>query len=52
VEPGIYLDGEMGVRIEDLVVLDAAARRLDRLTMFPREIVVVGAGTRAGRPLP
>jgi Xaa-Pro aminopeptidase len=42
VEPGIYLDGEMGVRIEDLVVLDAAADRVERLTRFPREVLVVG----------
>jgi Xaa-Pro aminopeptidase len=42
VEPGIYLDDVMGVRIEDLVVFDADARRLDRLTMFPREVTVVG----------
>jgi Xaa-Pro aminopeptidase len=42
VEPGVYLDGETGVRIEDLVVFDTAGRRLERLTMFPREIVVVG----------
>ena len=26
VEPGVYLDGEMGVRIEDLVLLDAGGR--------------------------
>jgi Xaa-Pro aminopeptidase len=43
VEPGVYLEGEMGVRIEDLVVLDAAAGRLERLTRFPREPLVVGA---------
>jgi Xaa-Pro aminopeptidase/Xaa-Pro dipeptidase len=43
VEPGVYLDGEMGVRIEDLVVLDAAAGRVERLTRFPREVIVVGA---------
>jgi Xaa-Pro aminopeptidase len=42
VEPGVYLDGETGVRIEDLVLLDADARRLDRLTLFPREVTVVG----------
>ena len=42
VEPGVYLDGEMGVRIEDLVAIDLAARRIDRLTAFPREPLVVG----------
>jgi Xaa-Pro aminopeptidase len=42
VEPGVYLEGEMGVRIEDLVVLDLAARRVERLTLFPREVLVVG----------
>jgi Xaa-Pro aminopeptidase len=42
VEPGVYLDGVMGVRIEDLVVLDAAARRVERLTRFPRDVIVVG----------
>lgn len=41
VEPGIYLDGEMGVRIEDLLAVDLAARRCERLTAFPREIVVI-----------
>jgi Xaa-Pro aminopeptidase len=42
VEPGIYLEGETGVRIEDLVFLDAAARRVERLTRFPREVMVIG----------
>jgi Xaa-Pro aminopeptidase len=42
VEPGVYLEGETGVRIEDLVVLDIAARRVERLTLFPREVLVVG----------
>jgi Xaa-Pro aminopeptidase len=42
VEPGVYLDGRMGVRIEDLVLLDVAARRVERLTRFPREVLVVG----------
>jgi Xaa-Pro aminopeptidase len=42
VEPGVYLEGETGVRVEDLVVFDAGARRVERLTLFPREIVVVG----------
>lgn len=42
VEPGVYLEGETGVRIEDLVFLDAAAGRLELLTRFPRDVVVVG----------
>lgn len=43
VEPGIYLEGETGVRIEDLVLLDADAGRVERLTLFPREVLVVGS---------
>jgi Xaa-Pro aminopeptidase len=42
VEPGIYLDEETGIRIEDLVSIDAARGSLDYLTRFPREVVVVG----------
>ncbi len=42
VEPGVYLEGETGVRIEDLIVLDAAAGRVERVTRFPRETLVVG----------
>jgi Xaa-Pro aminopeptidase len=39
VEPGIYLEGETGVRIEDLLLLDAGARRVELLTQFPREVL-------------
>jgi Xaa-Pro aminopeptidase/Xaa-Pro dipeptidase len=42
VEPGVYLDDETGVRIEDLVAFDPGAGRLERLTAFPREVTVVG----------
>ncbi|HSK52870.1 MAG TPA: Xaa-Pro peptidase family protein [Clostridia bacterium] len=42
VEPGVYLDGETGVRIEDLVAMDADAGRVERLTHFPRDVLVVG----------
>ena len=42
VEPGVYLAGETGVRIEDLIHLDAAAGRVERLTQFPRNVLVVG----------
>jgi len=42
VEPGVYLDGETGVRIEDLVLLDVADHVMERLTAFPREVLVVG----------
>jgi Xaa-Pro aminopeptidase len=41
VEPGVYLDGETGVRIEDLVHLDAGRRLVERLTSFPREVLVL-----------
>jgi Xaa-Pro aminopeptidase len=42
VEPGIYLDGQTGVRIEDLVLFDRTRADLERLTGFPREVLVVG----------
>ena len=42
VEPGVYLEGETGVRIEDLVLFDASAGRVELLTRFPREVLVVG----------
>jgi Xaa-Pro aminopeptidase len=39
VEPGIYLDGRFGVRIEDTVVVTAGA--CERLTLFPKELRAV-----------
>jgi Xaa-Pro aminopeptidase len=42
IEPGIYLEGETGVRIEDLILLDAGADRVERLTRFPSDVLVVG----------
>ena len=43
VEPGVYLAGQTGVRIEDLVVFDPSAGRCERITRFPREVTVVDA---------
>lgn len=42
IEPGIYIEGEMGVRIEDLVAIDVARGRVERLTGFPREVIIAG----------
>jgi Xaa-Pro aminopeptidase len=39
VEPGIYLPGEGGVRIEDLVLVTADS--CERLTEFPKELLTV-----------
>ncbi|HSK92575.1 MAG TPA: Xaa-Pro peptidase family protein [Candidatus Angelobacter sp.] len=40
VEPGIYLPGVTGIRIEDIVVLEASGPRL--LTTSPREPITIG----------
>jgi Xaa-Pro aminopeptidase len=40
VEPGVYLPGEVGVRIEDLVIVTDGEP--DILTGFPKELVSVG----------
>jgi Xaa-Pro aminopeptidase/Xaa-Pro dipeptidase len=42
VEPGVYLAGEMGVRIEDLVAFDIGRRTVTPLTRFTRDVTVVG----------
>jgi Xaa-Pro aminopeptidase len=42
VEPGVYLERRTGVRIEDLVLFDAPAGRVERLTQFPRDVLVLG----------
>jgi Xaa-Pro aminopeptidase len=44
VEPGVYLENDTGVRIEDLLLVDAGPRRVERLSQFPRDAVVVEIG--------
>ena len=39
VEPGIYLPGDLGVRIEDLVVVDGQGPAA--LTLLPKELTVL-----------
>jgi Xaa-Pro dipeptidase len=40
VEPGLFMPGEIGVRIEDIAVLEEDGPRL--LTASPRQAVVIG----------
>jgi Xaa-Pro aminopeptidase len=40
IEPGVYLPGEFGVRIEDLVIVTGAEPRA--LTAFPKDLVTIG----------
>jgi Xaa-Pro aminopeptidase len=40
VEPGVYLPGDLGVRIEDLVIVGEGEP--DVLTGFPKELVTAG----------
>jgi Xaa-Pro aminopeptidase len=40
VEPGVYLPGQLGVRIEDVVVVGDAGQ--DVLTTLPKELTVIG----------
>jgi len=42
VEPGIYVEDEIGIRIEDLVAVNTAAKSLTILTQFPAEPLIVG----------
>jgi Xaa-Pro aminopeptidase len=42
VEPGVYLEGATGVRIEDLVAIDTDSGRVERPTQFPRDVLVLG----------
>ena len=41
VEPGVYLAGETGVRIEDLVHLDVTTETVELLTHFPRDVIAL-----------
>ena len=54
VEPGVYLPGEFGVRIEDLVVVtDGRARRAHRVSQGPRDhrlIVLAGVAAACWAP--
>jgi Xaa-Pro aminopeptidase len=43
VEPGVYLAGETGVRIEDLVHLDVTTDTVELLTHFPRDVIALPA---------
>jgi Xaa-Pro aminopeptidase len=40
IEPGVYVPGRVGVRIEDLVIVTDGEPEI--LTGFPKELVTVG----------
>jgi Xaa-Pro aminopeptidase len=42
VEPGVYVPGDTGVRIEDLIHFDVATHTAERLTGFTRDLTVLG----------
>lgn len=42
VEPGIYLEEQVGIRIEDLVAVDLERRSVRTLTRFPSAPLIVG----------
>jgi Xaa-Pro aminopeptidase len=44
IEPGLYLPGEIGIRVEDIVVLEADGPRF--LTQAPRDALVIGPAAR------
>jgi Xaa-Pro aminopeptidase len=44
IEPGLYLPGEIGIRVEDIVVLEADGPRF--LTQALRDALVIGPATR------
>src|SRR4029079_5268237 len=46
IEPGIYLEGLGGVRIEDLAIVRDEG--IDILTSFPKELTEVGCPGRSG----
>jgi Xaa-Pro aminopeptidase len=41
VEPGVYLPGQGGVRIEDTLVVPAAGQQAERLTLTSRDLLVL-----------
>jgi Xaa-Pro aminopeptidase len=41
VEPGVYLPGQGGVRIEDTLVVPAAGGPAERLTLTGRDLLVL-----------
>lgn len=42
IEPGIYLDGKFGVRIEDSTIIDVKNSRVRNLNEFSKDLIVLG----------